>query len=47
MSEPFVSSYTDRDFAIGEGLAFVNPDGTVVMKGDNTTSLPSGAYRNR
>ncbi|THH34083.1 hypothetical protein EUX98_g74 [Antrodiella citrinella] len=39
-------NYTDNVTAFDTGLAFVNPDGTVVMKGDNTTTLQSGVNRN-
>ncbi|KIP11973.1 glycoside hydrolase family 16 protein [Phlebiopsis gigantea 11061_1 CR5-6] len=39
--------YTTKDFAFANGLAYVQDDGIVVMKGDNTTQLASGVYRNR
>ncbi|KAH9944400.1 glycoside hydrolase family 16 protein [Epithele typhae] len=39
-------NYTDHDTAIRNGLAFVTDDGKVVMKGDNTTQLDSGVFRN-
>ena len=45
-SDTFVS-YTTKDFAFSNGLAYVQDDGIVVMKGDNTTQLASGVYRNR
>jgi len=38
-------NYTDRETAFAAGLAYVNPDGTVVMKGDNTTTLQPGINR--
>lgn len=42
----FSFSYTTKEFAFANGLAYVD-NGTVVMKGDNTTQLTSGVYRNR
>ncbi|KAH8102642.1 glycoside hydrolase family 16 protein [Cristinia sonorae] len=39
-------NYTDRDTAFAKNLAFVEPDGTVIMKGDNTTWLGPDVYRN-
>lgn len=42
-----VRSYTDRDTAFADGLAYVESDGVVVMKGDNTTYLQEGQNRNR
>ncbi|CAL1695891.1 unnamed protein product [Somion occarium] len=40
-------NYTDHDFAVAQGLAYVTPDDNkVVMKGDNTTWLPDGVNRN-
>ncbi|KAI0814928.1 concanavalin A-like lectin/glucanase domain-containing protein [Irpex lacteus] len=38
-------NYTTKEFAFANGLAYVD-NGTVVMKGDNTTQLTSGVYRN-
>ncbi|KAH9937666.1 concanavalin A-like lectin/glucanase domain-containing protein [Fomitopsis serialis] len=38
--------YTDRNTAFADGLAYVESDGIVVMKGDNTTTLSNGQYRN-
>ncbi|KAI0732372.1 glycoside hydrolase family 16 protein [Fomitopsis betulina] len=38
--------YTDRDTAFANGLAYVESDGIVVMKGDNTTWLQEGQERN-
>ena len=40
-------SYTTKDFAFSNGLAYVQDDGIVIMKGDNTTQLASGVNRNR
>ena len=40
-------SYTDRATALANNLVYVTEDGKVIMKGDNTTSLASGVYRNR
>ena len=40
-------SYTDRDTAFGLNLAYVTDDDIVIMKGDNTTTLPDGQHRNR
>jgi len=37
--------YVNQTYAFQNGLAFVNDDGTVVMKGDNTTWLPEGQNR--
>ncbi|EPT04304.1 hypothetical protein FOMPIDRAFT_159190 [Fomitopsis schrenkii] len=39
-------NYTDQETAFAEGLAYVESDGIVVMKGDNTTWLQEGQYRN-
>ncbi|KZT74648.1 glycoside hydrolase family 16 protein [Daedalea quercina L-15889] len=39
-------NYTDRNTAFADGLAYVESDGTVVMKGDNTTWLQEGQNRN-
>lgn len=40
-------SYTDRHTALANNLTFITDDGKVVMKGDDTTWLASGVYRNR
>ena len=40
-------SYVDRDTAFNDGLAFVTGNNTVIMKGDNTTTLPMGTNRSR
>ncbi|KAJ7487626.1 glycoside hydrolase family 16 protein [Mycena galericulata] len=37
--------YVNDTYAFDNGLAYVNDDGTVVMKGDNTTWLPEGQNR--
>ena len=42
-----VPSYTDRETALLNNLTFVTDDGKVIMKGDDTTTLASGVYRNR
>ncbi|KAI0094915.1 glycoside hydrolase family 16 protein [Irpex rosettiformis] len=42
---PDPTNYTTKDFAFANGLAFVE-NGTVVMKGDNTSELQSGTFRN-
>jgi len=39
-------NYTDRDTAFSGGLVYVSPDGTINMKGDNTTWLAEGVQRN-
>ncbi|PIL31983.1 hypothetical protein GSI_06687 [Ganoderma sinense ZZ0214-1] len=39
-------NYTDRATALANNLVYVTEDGKVIMKGDNTTSLASGVYRN-
>ena len=44
---PLCSSYTDRDTALANNLTFITEDGKVIMKGDDTTWLDSGVYRNR
>jgi hypothetical protein len=38
-------NYQNASAAFKKGLAYVLPDGKVVMKGDNTTYLASGQYR--
>lgn len=42
-----VHSYTTKEFAFANGLAYVQDDGKVVMKGDDFTTLPAGVNRNR
>ncbi|KAJ7900374.1 glycoside hydrolase family 16 protein [Mycena olivaceomarginata] len=37
--------YVNQTYAFDNQLAYVNDDGTVVMKGDNTTWLPEGTNR--
>jgi len=39
-------NYTDSNTAFSEGLAYVTSNNKVIMKGDNTTWLGSGEYRN-
>ncbi|TFK89981.1 glycoside hydrolase family 16 protein [Polyporus arcularius HHB13444] len=39
-------NYTDRDTALAHNLTFITDDGKVIMKGDDTTWLDSGVYRN-
>ncbi|GJE86093.1 glycoside hydrolase family 16 protein [Phanerochaete sordida] len=39
-------NYTTADYAFANGLAYVQGDGVVVMKGDDTTQLASGVNRN-
>ncbi|KAJ3526186.1 hypothetical protein NM688_g8288 [Phlebia brevispora] len=39
-------NYTTKDFAFANNLAYVQSDGTVIMKGDNTTTLPVNVNRN-
>jgi len=39
-------TYVNESFAFANGLAYVEDDGTVIMKGDNTTTLSEGQYRN-
>jgi hypothetical protein len=43
----FRHSYVDAQTAFSRGLAYVQDDGTVIMKGDDTSVLDYGAYRNR
>ncbi|KAJ6575141.1 glycoside hydrolase family 16 protein [Mycena capillaripes] len=38
-------TYVDQTYAFQNGLAYVEDDGIVVMKGDNTTWLPEGQNR--
>ncbi|EIW86684.1 glycoside hydrolase family 16 protein [Coniophora puteana RWD-64-598 SS2] len=40
-------TYVDRDTAFSSGLAYVQADGKVIMKGDDTTQLPYGTNRSR
>lgn len=40
-------SYTTRDDAYASGLVYAQEDGTVIMKGDNTTHLDHGVPRKR
>jgi hypothetical protein len=40
-------SYVNRSDAYGRGLIYVEDDGTVIMKGDDTNWLPLGTYRDR
>ncbi|KIY52758.1 glycoside hydrolase family 16 protein [Fistulina hepatica ATCC 64428] len=37
--------YVNESYAFSAGLAYVESDGVVIMKGDNTTWLAEGAYR--
>ncbi|TRM66340.1 glycoside hydrolase family 16 protein [Schizophyllum amplum] len=39
------TNYVDSDTAFGSGLAYVQEDDIVVMKGDNTSWLADGEYR--
>ncbi|EPQ60799.1 hypothetical protein GLOTRDRAFT_68755 [Gloeophyllum trabeum ATCC 11539] len=39
-------TYVNQSTAFSSGLAYVTDDNKVIMKGDNTTWLPEGAYRN-
>lgn len=41
------SSYTTKADALATSLAFVTPDGKVIMQGDNTTWLSEGVSRRR
>jgi hypothetical protein len=40
-------SFVDQQTAFSKGLAYVQDDGVVIMKGDNTTVLSAGVYRDR
>lgn len=40
-------SYTDQNTALTKNLTFITEDGKVIMKGDDTTWLDAGVYRNR
>jgi hypothetical protein len=42
-----IVSYVNSSFAFANRLAGVNSDGKVFMKGDDTTWLAPGQYRNR
>ncbi len=42
-----LTSYTTREYAFQQGLAYVDDNGTVIMKGDDTTQLTAGVYRDR
>ena len=42
-----IVNYLDADTATHTGLAYVQNDGVVVIKVDNTTNLPNGTPRNR
>lgn len=37
----------DQATAFADGLAYVDANNTVIMKGDDTTTLPAGVNRNR
>ena len=39
-------NFLDRNDSFSSGLAYVQADGKVIMKGDDTTQLPYGANRN-
>ncbi|KAI0825151.1 glycoside hydrolase family 16 protein [Trametes gibbosa] len=39
-------NYTDQNTAVRNNLSFVTDDGRVIMKGDDTTWLQPGVYRN-
>ena len=41
------TSYVNDSVAFSSGLAYVADNGTVIMKGDDTTNLSYGEYRNR
>jgi hypothetical protein len=43
----FTSSYVTQEVAFSQGLAYVNENNQVIMKGDNTTWLNEGEYRDR
>lgn len=40
-------SYTTKEFAFANKLAYVDNGTTVIMKGDDSTTLDPGVYRNR
>ncbi|KAM6498133.1 glycoside hydrolase family 16 protein [Amanita muscaria] len=40
-------TFLNKSAAFSNGLAYVDPNGTVIMKGDDTTTLAQGVYRNR
>jgi hypothetical protein len=40
-------SFVDQQTAFNSNLAYVTTDNKVVMRGDNTTWLPSGVNRSR
>jgi len=42
-----MDSYVNASYAFQNGLVYVEDDGTVIMKGDNTSWLASGQYRDR
>ncbi|KIL70806.1 glycoside hydrolase family 16 protein [Amanita muscaria Koide BX008] len=39
-------TFLNKSAAFSNGLAYVDPNGTVIMKGDDTTTLAQGVYRN-
>lgn len=39
-------TFVDEQTAFSTGLAYVTGDNKVIMRGDNTTTLPLGSYRN-
>lgn len=40
-------SFVNQSTAIAKNYTYVQEDGTVIMKADNTSTLPLGAYRDR
>lgn len=40
-------SFVDAQTAFSKSLAYVQSDGTVIIKGDDTSTLPLGAFRDR
>jgi hypothetical protein len=45
LSEPY--SYVDNATAFAHNLSYISSDGKVIMKGDDTTTLQPGEYRER
>jgi hypothetical protein len=43
----FICSYVTEDQAWQLGLVYITSDNKVIMKGDNTSWLAAGQYRNR
>ena len=47
ISLTFTFSYVTQQIAVSKNLVYVTGDNKVIMKGDNTTSLEVGQFRDR